>query len=385
MSTERRTLFQERADAYQRKQDRTKEAGIRSGLEVVGASVAGLILFGILDYVAREMSGFVLFIVPIGMVCSAIGIVAGLVMTIVGFVRPTKLVTCPRCGTEHRIYTNVLKYMCTNCRALLLLGKDVGMVPQLSACPYCGLHTAATDDHGRFLCPNCGIVRESVATEGWAETRTCPECNQTIAEGAIYCRFCGCILKDDFSQPPQQDLALAYDQDWRIGKDAVGHVYFAQALMKGIRERLRTEVDIADVQLLITKLEDALVSAEEALQESEHRSSVEAILPEADVTYAALLESELSSVRALDPKKVLAKDALDIVATEPHIAARRRIEDILGASLESSGSIGEWSEKLVGVEKAEKHSRVKNYEKLENEVARFAGWREQQTQLDSLH
>ncbi|MBU0705022.1 MAG: zinc ribbon domain-containing protein, partial [Chloroflexi bacterium] len=50
----------------------------------------------------------------------------------------------------------------------------------------------------------------------------------------------------------------------------------------------------------------------------------------------------------------------------------------LAASLESRGSIGKWDEKLVDVEQANKYSRVTGYEKLQQEMARFETWGEQQ-------
>ena len=139
MSTEYKSLFQQKADAYQNGQDRTKEAGVTTGLAVLGSSVIGLIVSAILYYVTQRACGVIWCVMPVVMVGSAVGIVVGLIWTVVNLVRPTKVVTCPGCGTEHRIYRSVRKYMCTDCRALLLLGKDVGMVPRMSACPYCGL------------------------------------------------------------------------------------------------------------------------------------------------------------------------------------------------------------------------------------------------------
>jgi len=127
----------------------------------------------------------------------------------------------------------------------------------------------------------------------------------------------------------------------------------------------------------MTRLEDTLLSVEEAWQESVLRPSVEAVLPDIDLTYAALLESELRLVQALGTQK-LEKDALKTLAAEPHITPRRRVEDILEDALQSSGSIGKWGEKLVDVEQADKFSRVKGYENLKTEVDRFVTWREQQ-------
>jgi len=376
MNTERKTLFQVRANSYQKERERTKEAGIRESLTFLGSTVVGLIVSVILYYILRGGCGVIIAL--IGIVLSSLFIVIGVIYTIVSLVRPTKVVTCPRCGTEHRMYKSARKYMCANCWALLLLGKDPGVAPRLSACPYCGLQTAVTDDHGRFICPNCGIVREPTRIEGWAETQACPECNQTVPEGAIYCKSCGSILKSDFSQPVQGDPALAYDRDWEIGKDAVGHFYLSKALLKGIREGIRPGLDIVEVQSLLDgKLRDALISLEEALQDSELRSSVESVLPEVDLTYAALLELKLSSLQALEPEKVVPEGASMKIRAESHIRPRRSIENILGASLESSGSIGKWGENLVDF-RLGVGSYVESYERLKTEVARFVTWKEQQ-------
>ncbi len=377
ISQGQQTLFQEKADAYQNAQDRTKKAGITTGLSVLVVSVLALIVSTVLQYGLGETCGVILCVLPIVMIGSALGIVGGIVWTVVNLVRPTKLVTCSGCGTEHRIYRSVRKYMCTNCRAMLLLGKDVEMRPQFSACPCCGLRTAVSADHGRFICPNCGIVREPAGTRGLVKIQSCPECNQPVPEGAIYCMSCGSILKVDFSQPAQGDPTFAYDQDWKTGKNATGHLSFAKAILKGIRKGLGQAGDVEKVQALMTRLEDTLLSVEEAWQESVLRPSVEAVLPDIDLTYAALLESELRLVQALGTQK-LEKDALKILAAEPHITPRRRVEDILEDALQSSGSIGKWGEKLVDVEQADKFSRVKGYETLKTEVDRFVTWREQQ-------
>lgn len=379
MNAGEKTLFQQKAESYQNEQLRTKGAGIVFGVTVLGVSIVALVVSAIMQFALQEMCGVIACILPVIMIVSAIGIPVGVGITIVNAVRPTKEVTCPRCGQQHRIYRNANKYMCPNCKALLLLGKDPKVMPQLSACPYCGLQTPVTADHGRFICPNCGVVRDSVSASVLSPPQHCTECGQSVPEGAIYCKACGHILKSDFSQPALGDPALAYDQDWTMGKDPVGHYHYARALLKGIRQGIPPGANITLVQSLLTNLESALLSIEEAWRAPALQTHIATMLPEVDLTYANLLEFELRSIQALDPKAKLAKDALKALAEEPHITARKRVEGLLGASLHTAGSIGAWREKIVTVEQGDKYSRVKSYELLAYEVARFREWWEQRT------
>jgi len=199
MSTERETLFQEKADTYQSGQYRTKPVGLRTSLSVLGIRVLGLIASVIVYLVAREAFGLVWYVGPLVIGLFALGILATLGWTVVNFVRPTKVITCPRCGSEHRLYKSVRKYMCTECRALLLLGRDADIMPCLSPCPYCGLETAVSDDHGRFICPNCGVIREDGVMGGEAAPRACPDCRQIVPQ-----RLRGC---------PEERLPIA--RIWR--------------------------------------------------------------------------------------------------------------------------------------------------------------------------
>jgi len=379
MSTERETLFQEKADTYQSGQYRTKPVGLRTSLSVLGIRVLGLIASVIVYLVAREAFGLVWYVGPLVIGLFALGILATLGWTVVNFVRPTKVITCPRCGSEHRLYKSVRKYMCTECRALLLLGRDADIMPCLSPCPYCGLETAVSDDHGRFICPNCGVIREDGVMGGEAAPRACPDCRQIVPEGAIYCNDCGGVLKSDFLSPAYGDPALKYDEDWKIGKDPAGHLHFARACLKGILQDTAAETDIKKVQGLLVALEDVFVSLEETLQEPELRSAVEVILPEVDSTYAALLELELRSVRALGSKRLRPNGALHTLFAEPHISARRRVEGILGivrGAPVPCGGIGKWGSKLVDIDWTEKRCWVKGYDKLKAEVSRFETWRQ---------
>ncbi len=373
-----KTLFQQKAEEYREKQDSTKEEGLRSALGILGISLAavvgGIVLFPLM-WAVKKLLALAVIMVIIG---GTIGTVGGIIFTVVAFVSPSKLVTCPICRTEHRIYKSIRKYICASCRVLLLLGNDSRLIPHLSTCPYCELQTAVSDDHGRFLCPNCGIIRQPSGTD-IGETKTCPECKNIVPKESIYCKFCENILKSNFAQPTEGDPLLAYDEYWKIGKDATGHFYFAKALLKLIQERIdmvektKFSLRVAEVQLLLSKLTDSLMSLEEALQEPNLRSSVAAFLPEVDLTYTDLLKSELRGVQS---RTTFPKEALPILVNEPHITARERIENIFADSLESFGSIGKWNGKLVDVEKREDDILIiHGYQRLEAEVNRFTEWK----------
>ena len=57
------------------------------------------------------------------------------------------------------------------------------MMPRLFPCPYCGLETAVSEDHGRFICPNCGVIREDGVMGGEAVPRACPGAIRSFQRG----------------------------------------------------------------------------------------------------------------------------------------------------------------------------------------------------------
>lgn len=397
MPCERRTMSTERTpfekeSAGQGGELRTRKIGLQVGLAVLGISVLCMVFFTWGFFFLEKGKWMPL----LGMIGFGIGIVWGIFTTIRSLTSSVKNVTCPVCGTEHhQIFERVRKYWCPNCRALLLLGEDTMMMPQLSACSYCGLQTAVTKDHGRFLCSNCGIVRES-SDEGEQETEICPECNQSVPEGAIYCKYCESILMTDFSAD--------HDMDWKVGKDASGHMWFARALLKVIREWTSAKIDTEDTadllakkwtgaetniektySLLAKKMKEAFTSLEEALQEPECRTSAGAILTEIDLAYAVLLRYELQCVQAVGSKKFSPHDSLlRTWADEPHITTRERIVSILGDSPMPLGSIGKWHKKLLSFrshgpsnDPNKRKFSIDSYERLEAEVNRFEAWKKQ--------
>jgi ssDNA-binding Zn-finger/Zn-ribbon topoisomerase 1 len=375
-STREKTLFKQEADDYQKSQERTKGQGTKSGLSALGIFVA-LLIIAVVAYLILGQDSSRAWAWQIGIGVVALLSVITFIQTIAALLRSTKTVTCPKCNVEHQIYKNVEKYVCTNCRSLLLMAKDGQTQPRLLACPYCGLQTSVADDYGRFLCPNCGIIRQSDDQTPPSMTSPCPSCHEPVPENAIYCEACGRILISDFSKPVQAEPLLAYDRDWEIGKDATGHFHYARALLEATRNETEQAVDLDKIQSVLRKLKKALISVEEALQESILRPAVEALVPEIDRTYAHLLrvESSLVALQAIDPRGF--EGSSYILTDEPHVTARRRMENILGDSLMTSGGIGRWAGNLVEIQTENEVQRITNFDRLLQERERFDTWEAQ--------
>ena len=265
----------------------------------------------------------------------------------------------------------------------MLLGEDREEMPQMATCLYCDLQTGVTSNHGQFICPNCGLVRESVSSDITLISQPCRFCGQVIPDGSIYCKYCGSVFKTDFTQPLHNNPDFAYDQDWKAGKDAAGHFYFAKAILKGIGVKTASIKTLTHVQARLSSLADALKSLEEAWLDSSLHSDIRTLLPEIDRTYGALLERELALIKTIPASTTFSKGSLDTIAKEPQITARRRLETRLGDAVDSSGSIGRWDEKLVIIEVKEKTCGLKNYEKLTGESRRFQEWIQQRMERPS--
>lgn len=402
MRTQSKTLFYQEAETYQNGLLRTKQAAVKDSLKGLGIYLLAVIVLVIVLVILGKNS-------PALFKCAVVGaplLIGGMIIQFgIRLVYPARAITCPRCKTHHSsIYKKEKVYMCTVCGSLLLLGKDANAMPQYSGCPYCGLQTAVTNDCAPFSCPNCGIVRRPNDVQIPGEMHPCPNCEQAVPKEAIYCVNCGGILRSDLPQPnvqwrrigqtfesfypsqerQKEDPLLLYDQDWRIGKNAEGHLHFARVQLESIREGVKKTNDLAEVEALLLKLWDALISIEEVLQLSGLRASVEAIVPEIDETYAALLDCELSVIQSSDLEKWYEEPVLNIFVAEPHIIARGRVEEILDRSLLTSGSIGRWEDKLVAVyfkPDDDKKRQVTGFKRLKSEVTRFSAWKEQQRML----
>ncbi|MBN1347942.1 hypothetical protein JXJ21_00900 [candidate division KSB1 bacterium] len=372
---EEQTLYMQQATTYQNSQDRTKKSGLMTGLSILGGSILAAVGGAIIYYVGTEACDRIMCIAPILMIGGGIGTVVGLIWTIINAIRPTKSIRCPQCNNEDRIYSSVKKYMCTECGTMLLLGSNKELDPQFSACAYCGLQTAVTEDHGQFLCPDCGFLRYSDGSEGDTSTQECPGCKKNVPASVIFCKYCNTILRADFSAPPVAAFGCEYDEDWKIGKSKSGHFQFARALLKSVREHLPLSEDILETQKLLDQVGQALISTEEASQDTSLREMIEKLMPEFDITYSGVIELELKQLRELPKKKKFKSDQLDTLLNEPFILARRRIEELFKESLEKGGGIGIWNEKLVTVTKDDSKSRVTNFIGLESEVQRFAAWK----------
>lgn len=392
---ERRTLF--------RKNARKHQVGRNKGIAVTG-SVTFVILGIVAALLGPIVIPFLLVRVPglagvyfataedspnavIGfwIVFRALVIAIPVGMVIYYAMKPAKVVSCPKCGSMFRIFKAETKSMCPHCYLLILMGNSAGMAPRISTCAYCGLQTGVTEDHGTFLCSNCGISREPSGNIVIETTVSCPTCAKVVSTEAIYCIGCYNILKNVFSD---RKLLTGYDKDWEIGKDARGHFYYAKAIVNSIQQAVNAEgeKEIGDVEFWLTCLATALISMEECLSEPDIRRLDESLLSEVDRTYGDVLDRELRLLQNSDATKEYPKDGLQTLIDEPHLPPRRRVEEMLGESLESVGSIGTWTDKLLDVQIATKESimhgtqkyrSVKSYDRLLQEADRFAAWRSQ--------
>jgi hypothetical protein len=391
------TLFREEAERYQEEQKRTKSAGLRDGLLFVGVSAISLTIITLIRILSGGLpEAIVLLVVPV----MVIMFVVGLYRITISLVRSEKQVTCPKCGTVHEIFRNERLYVCTDCWTLLHMGEDGEAPIRFLICAYCGNRAAVADDHGAFVCPNCGVTRSSSnKAVDWKFT-PCLNCQEVVPQEALYCVHCGQVLNP----------LPTYDKDWEIGKDAHGHFQFARMLLAtfptseaALETRFRTDnprsgkhqwPDTFREMPPMQTLGRAQRSLEEALREPELRPLVGGLLPEIDVLYARLLVLEIKMILWAEgpdnlPLVVRADHdkgtCLDIFHKGPHILARKRIEHILGPeSLQAIGSIGPWRDQsLVNTRmrfakdyKGETASseELSSYTGLITEAKRFAEW-----------
>jgi predicted RNA-binding Zn-ribbon protein involved in translation (DUF1610 family) len=397
-----KTLFRVETEIYQEEQKRVKTTLLRGGLEYLG--IAAFIL--ILSFLIRIIFGWLpdLYVL-VGIPGVSYLIVVGLYRVIVSFVRSEKEVACPKCGAVHEIFKKEHLYMCPDCWTLLYMGKDSEASIRFLNCAYCGNKAAVTNDHGAFVCPNCGVRRSSTASAVEWKTTPCSNCEELVPQEALYCIDCDQILKP----------LPTYDKNWEVGKDGQGHFHFARMLLttfpaseEALEARFRTDNPRSGKQQwpeTFRKMPPMLIlgraqrSLEEALQEPELRSSVEGLLPEIDLLYARLLALELKMIQwAEGPDKAALVvgtlfnneegTCLDIFSQGPHLLARKRIEKILGPGiLQSFGSIGPWKDKsLINTRlhssenyKGETSYSVEllSYAGLITEAKRFAEWAKQ--------
>jgi hypothetical protein len=375
MGVDAETMFRRSVGLHQKSERRMPRDAVQGPLAAAAVGLGGLLVLVVIGLLlgGGRPAWWWLAVLIAGAVAAA-----GLAQMGRALLRPTKRVTCPRCGTAQRVYEDVSALVCPGCHMLLLLGPHPSVLPALSACPYCGLQTAITPDHGPFMCSNCGMLRHSTAPEALGLTRPCPQCEQPVPVGAIYCRACQSILFHDFSRPVEWAPGLAYDLDWKSGQDAAGHFQFARALLLDIEQAEGLD-DVRAIGTQLARLMDVLISLEEALQEPRLRPAVEALIPDVDRTYGALLAraAALVSEEAGDPRG-LPKGDVDILAAEPHLLARRRVEALLGPAASTSGGIGPWGEHLLVVSFRDRRwDRIRDYRRLVEESARFQAWAEQ--------
>ncbi|MFH1050849.1 MAG: zinc ribbon domain-containing protein [bacterium] len=372
------TTFKQKSIYYQDASDRTKESGINSALSIIGWSfIIGSVGF-IIWIISRTFFSTIGFLVTIG---GVIGIIVGLIRTIINIVRKTKRIKCPKCNTEVNVYGSVKKYMCLNCRSLLLLGKDSTLNLKPKKCHYCGHETFVTEDHGNFLCSDCGIILQSNTSSYKNKDEreinnliNCPNCNKQVPKTVIYCKYCNEILINEFELCSVSDQ-LRYDLDWKIGKSSLGHFNYARAVLKNIRVLILKAENLWAVRNLKWKLETVFISLEEAITDHKLYQEIGNLLPEIDLLYSDILEQELKFVKRFDQKIKYPKDEFSLITYEPQIQIRRKIESIFGSRLEAIGSVGVWGNNLVEIKEFDKKARLESYSNLESEVERFLKWK----------
>jgi predicted RNA-binding Zn-ribbon protein involved in translation (DUF1610 family) len=384
----RPTLFQVQADRYQARQNRTKAEGVKAGGAVIMLGLIGFAFFGLLLLLSRRSSLQVIVVI------CGIAVVAGIVVAIVNAARPLKTATCPKCGATHSIYMNVRKFMCPACRTLLLLGEEPTAKPQIVACPYCGLETAVTSGHGDFLCPDCGMLRKPEPTTQWQSGGRCSACQEPIPANALVCVKCGAIQRVDLDRPSAP--GLKYDEDWRIGKSARGHSIYAQVLLMTIRAA-HVSVDpnkpyleqLKVNQSCLERLGNVMLSVEEVTRDRARANDIEKLLPEIDKVYGELITWKATCVSGLMANPDRQRNGFDgyslcSIEKEPYIAARRRIEDVLGDKLGQDNGIGRWEERLVSVTRDKGHSQITNFRMLAAEATRCKAWLAQEANAVSV-
>lgn len=361
------TLFRAEALTFQGKQALTKGSEFKQGAIIVAISVA-IFLIAALS-LSLFTGGIFRIIDRIALYISPIGILGGLIIVIRSQIRRTKVITCPQCSTQHTIFADVRQYICPTCLTSLFLDGGGTQEPQSSTCPYCEMTSYVCPDHGQFLCPNCGIIRNSDSNILPRDTTTCTQCGAVVPRTAIYCTSCQHILISDFSQPR---MGLEYSMNWKAGKNAVGHMQFSKALLAGVVKKIDAAKHLGDVPAALAQLREIFISLEEALQDPNLRSTIEAMMPEIDTIYLSILDKELVFIETIGLKREIRPDEVATIRFEPHMVARRKIELLIGPAIESLPVVGVWNEKLVEfVISRQDRVRIGNYSKLKAEIERF--------------
>ncbi len=303
---------------------------------------------------------------------------------------PDQAVTCPKCGNHSRLILGAKKWICPNCYQLLLLGMETDCLPEASPCAYCELVTFVAKEHGRFLCPNCGVMR-GASGETIEGNSPCPGCGKEVPTGVIYCIYCQRILKTEFARPTDEPQILAYDDYWKIGKDGMGHLHFARALLISLSRRVSQTPNFNALTLLVDDMEDLLISLNEAAQHTYSRRSAEELVPQLDIVYADVLQFEaivFHTAWKIRKEKLpdwlvprIKTDVPDVLSAnvtfEKHLIARSAFEKTLGDSMERFGGIGTWCRDLVEVwDDSGELLEIGSARKLYKEQKRFSDWKQ---------
>ena len=397
-----KSLFRTEMIDYARSRNPTQRKGLKAGLIFLAFAIVAPLLLIELPLVAAGIVVFETMRVAF-YICWFALVASAIVVTVRSIIRPTRRVTCWKCNYGQDIFADIRKYVCTECGNLTLLGNDKVLAPQLSDCPYCGLRTAVTSDYGIFVCSNCGVSRDSEKVVAPQLERPCPRCGNRLPNEAFFCSSCnqtilaGFHRRVDFAFLESLYLRLGNDlrymrwgqtEPWDAGRDASGHLIYARAILDSIESVLPKAEKINILGRCLLALANALVALEDALLDSPHNSMLPGVLHRVDEIYSGVLAAEL---RLLDlevdvssrldvgspPKPKYPLVDLRVLIDEPHITARKRIEDRISKLDGYSGGPGSWQERLLKVTVVDegKAGIIEDFSKVRDEAQRFTNWR----------
>ncbi len=258
----------------------------------------------------------------------------------------------------------------------MLLSNQSHTQPTDSTCTYCGHRTAVSPDLKSYICSECGVQQQAGSVDP-VKQMECPYCHAHIPIQAIYCVHCNEILKLDLLEwMDRGGHDFVHDLNWRAGKSSSGHLVFAKALLKSLNTILSKGDDTKEMKYSpFDILYESMISYEVAVNDAESIDACAGFLPELDRIYGNIINWALSVLQDSQSVSRSAQLAQEIRAKSNYLVARQRVETVFGDKLQTYGSIGLWCTNLIEwVQTQNSQYRMKNYNKLKEEVIRFNEW-----------
>lgn len=387
-----RSLFQRRILGYQRGQDRTKDEAVSTSASML---IMGVVLFAAATGFAALVDDRYWVLSLIQLIGAGLFVV-GIVATLHAAGLPTKVVPCPSCDAEHTILERVTTYICPTCLEVLHLGARSDDEIDFVSCPYCDHRTATSPHHGPFACSDCGVPLDATGQYVTSRTQSCPVCGVAAPEGALFCTACDHVFDPDYLVGKDLDEGPPHDMDWVAGKGPLGHLIFAEALLRHLDGEVLSPPTQRHDESPLTTLERAMLSLTEVASDPELGARVPDLVPAVDEVYGKILNWEADLFDAYahaeeNEDEDFVRAAVGVLYSEvqpqgeSHIEVRRELERIMADDLQRYGSVGPWEEGLVTWKDEEVRSNVSIYlkdhvkvpdstAKLRAEAERFGQW-----------